>query len=1197
MSQSKMRFLPPATEGGEYPVQNSIGFIGQPLSFLSSIARTMDARNPQSSPRRPTPFSALWQFHGDLSGESEPALETAARRRFRGLMALLALREVNGIRLTCKVSPPFDQPSEKIPIVDMFRRHIDAGSLPLFKSERLIYLTLGEKTVAGYSPLTLLFPAARRLDLPKILCPPWYFPDEGEWVDPTDPSAQISGSDKNMDERAIPAYAPAILLWLDRMLQWLEGGGENVPRVLPDSNLVAAELRRWRDDLALKNYAPEGNLVPAPLPREGDSTLEIEEFIAAFTPLGVAVEGRPPSDLMMRKGGFLLSRALLGDAGKRLHGATSGNQRFAELWKNAPVSGNHLGEALGLEAGERDALPIPFLFVDKLFTKALAKISSGFTTSPGWHALALEDSVFAYPLVPEALDFFSADEIRGALSITADRSGGDRLYVRFDFKGFSYEKIYEQEDNSPAPVEILDNALDLRLFPDYDICSVEDMDKQLPAPEDRCHFARFRMGIALSEIENRIRPILEDKGGTKTTLARASEEYNSVAIGSLDFLADRKTKGPGRRLVQTITPGNRRLAGFDFGGKGFILLRLAVSEHPQGGQIEPRTVGIDFGTSNTCLSTLAGHGNDGILVPAAATTSFLTGFSNQERGKSHEGFAAYFDFFQCRHGKSPALYNASFFPTQLASRTAFQPNGFKDEAGFDPNVALICFQSISDLFGEGTGFPNTILRYNTQPPGHREFEPQIHLKDRLKWDDESSGDKKLFRTLRKVFLTHLRLQMIHSEARTKGYIAKVNASYPRAFTKVQKSQFRQELEGIWNRKEAAFQPELEIFTESHAAAAFLKPSERVEHFLIDIGGGTTDICVFSDGKMRLESSVRMAADMIDRYVLARPSRVLREKLFEAFDENTPSADASRELKDALKERFHAAEADGKDGEFENAMPERGVFYALLALSKQSSGFGGICEVLSESEAFKNPSVERFFTTVAMLFGGLAYFAGRMLRENAAPPVMNGRTVRVSFAGNGANHLSWLRLENVGATDRFLAAMFRSGSGIGQDISITIDILPDPKTAVALGLVGNNISLLSQDHAPNVYDSIDGTWSDGKLSSLTSFYNGTQKPGDAWSLDDAELLKMLEVLSEAAPGGKIGERRVSKNTSGKWAVELIRSSTDRNDLKGMVAERLQKCRNTFKDDIEGNVTGMALEPILIAELCGLLALLRKESQHA
>jgi hypothetical protein len=663
-------------------------------------------------------------------------------------MALLALREVNGVVLTCKVSPPFDQPSELTPIVDMFRRHIDSESLPLFKSERLVYLTLGGKVVAGYSPLTLLFPAARRLDLPKTLCPPWYFQNEGEWVDPTDSSAQISGSDKTIDARSIPAYAGALRVWLDRILQWIDGGGDNVARVLPDSNLVAAELRRWRRDL--ETHVPAGNLVPTPYPREGGSTPEIEDFLAAFLPLGIAVEGRPPSDLVKRKERFLFSRALLGDSGKRLHGATTGDPRFAERWKNAPVAGYHLGEALGLEAGERDALPIPFLFIDKLFTQALAKISSGFTPSPGWHALSLDGSIFAYPLIPESLDFFSAEEIRKALTISGDKSLGDRLGVRFDFDGFSCEKIYEQEDDSPAPVEILDNALDLRLFPDYDICSVEDRDKQLPAPEDRCHFARFRMGKALSEIENKIRPILEESGGGRATLGIASEDYTSVAIGSLDFLADRKTKGPGRRLVQTITPGDRRLAGFDFGGKGFILLRLAVSEHPQAGQLEPRTVGIDFGTSNTCLSSLAGHGNDRILVPAAATTSFLSGFSNQERGDSHEGFAAYFDFFQCRPGKPSMLYNEAYFPTQLASRTAFQPGCFKEEAGFDPNLALICFQSISDLFGEGTSFPNSIIRYNTQAAGLREFEPQIHLKDRLKWDDESSGDKKLFQALRKV---------------------------------------------------------------------------------------------------------------------------------------------------------------------------------------------------------------------------------------------------------------------------------------------------------------------------------------------------------------------------------------------------------------------------------------------------------------
>lgn len=1187
MSKSKMRFLPPVPSGGEgdYPVKDAIGFIGEPHTFLSSIARTMDARNPQSSPRRPTPFSNLWQFHGDLSGASEPALETAARRKFRGLMALLVLRQVHGIPLTCKVSLPFDQASENTPIVDMFRRHIAPDSLPLFQADRLIYLTIGGKVVAGYSPLTLLFPAARRLELPAALYPAWFSRATGEWLDPTDASQQIPASDGLLDPQSIPAAAAAILSWLNAMLQWLHTGGANVAKILPDTNLVARELSRWRNDL--NAYQPTGEAVSSALPLSGATTTVVDQFLAAFTPLQITVnvDGRPPSDLMIHKGYFLLSRSLLGNAGKRLHGNTVGNSAYAELWKNAPVSGTHLGGALKLEAGERDALPIPFLFVDKLFTPALSMISTGFLPSSGWNALALEKSVFAYPLLPAALDFFTTKDIENSLSIVSDRSLGDRLGVYFKFGQFSCEKIYEQEVESPAPVEILDNALDLRLFPDYDICSVADKDKQLPAPEDRSHFVRFRLGKALSSIENQIRPILED-GDSTASFANASE-YTSVPIGSLSMLAN-NTKGPGRRLVQTITPGNKRLAGFDFGGKGFILLRLAKSQHPQGGQLEPRTVGIDFGTSNTCLSTLAG---DGKLVPAAATTSLLADFADQARGDSHEGFAASFDFFQCRHGNTSHLYSDSFFPTQLASRTDFETGDFSGYSSFSPNSALICFQSIADIFGEGTSYLNTIIRYNNVPAAQREFEPQIHLKDRLKWDDENSAGNDAFEALRKVFLAHLRLQMIHHEARSAGYIAKVNASYPRAFTKTQKRLFLAELNGIWSRPNVVFQPKVEIFTESHAAAAFLEPSEWVEHFLVDIGGGTTDICVFADGKMRSESSVRMAADVIDRYVLAKPSRKLREELSTFFGKHTPDAFFPSALKPALKDRFHAAEAD--DRNFEKAMPERGVFYALLALSKQSKGFEGICEALAEPAAFNNPSVERFFTTVAILFGGLAYFAGRMHRHGAKPDGMDGRTVKISFAGNGANHLSWLYLENEKPTEKFLADMFRSGSGIGEEISISIDILANPKAAVALGLVRSNVANIAQEHTVNVYDGIDGSWADKQLSTLSSFYLQNQQPGDSWNLENSELRSMLQALSKAAPGGKIGERGVSRKSSDGWALELIRNGTDKNDLKCMVAESLQKCRNKFRDDIDGGATGMALEPILIAELKGMLALLRKE----
>ena len=1176
------RFLSPPAPGADYPAGSENNFLGANRDFLATIANTMGAGEPKTAPRRPTPFSVLWQFASDLEGKSGSTLKTAARRRLRGILALLALRSREGIVLSLHVSPPFDQVSNGIPIVDMFRRHISQRAETILKDKRLIYLKLGDQVVAGYSPSTLFFPAAKRLELSPNSCPTWFSQEHGEWLDPTDAAEQISGSEVKIDKNSIPQNAGAIRTWLDAVLLWINQNHATLNNVLPNQNLLLQELSVWRTEL--EGYEAVGSILDSPI-QTPESTNEIANFISALRPVSLTIEGKPVNGQTLHKGFYLLSKTLLGDAATTLYGRIAGASRFAASWANSPTTGLHLGDALGLPPTEKDALAIPFLFVDKLFTPALARLSDSlFSIDSRWRSLVCKNEVFAYPISVEALKYFSLQEIESSLSIEKGIMD-DQYTVRFKLNNFCFEKIYVISSQSGAPVETLDPSLDFRLFPDYDLCSLANPEKQIPAKEDQCYYARIRLSKALFDIKSNIVPIFE--GHDVANLAD-NTEFDSKAIGSLDG-ASTNDYGSGSRLVLEIRPGKNRLGGVDFAGKGLILLRLDKAQSVVGNDPQSATVGIDFGTSNTCLSTLVGYGNSRILLPSSTTTTFLKGFTPAARDRSHEGYAADFDFFPIGSGNEARLFGGSFFPTQLASRNLFQADDYvaiQDNA-FNPQRALVCFESVSDFFLKGTTKVNSVANYVSELNREEAFVPSVHLKDRLKWDAENSTDTDFFKKLRRIFLQHLRLQLIHSTAKSGAWIANVRASYPRAFTNSQKGFFKIALSGIW-KPNGAIVPTLEIYTESCAAAAYLATEQNIDHFLIDIGGGTTDICVFSDNQMKLESSVRIAADVVDRYFLAAGSKILREKLVEAYC-NCDEDSKNNDLKTALKYSF--PEATSSDRDFEGAMVPRGLFYTLLGLSKAMGPDKEnlFYQSLSEAVVFKNKAVEQFYTTLAVFYGGLAYFSGLMLKSKVNEHQMDGRRVQISFGGNGANHLSWLLIENEKPVDTFIQKMFRAGSGLADKVDITVDILRDPKASVALGLnsiVQNDVATAGA----TVYDRVDGNWNNEDCVNLLNLYS-KPNPIDGWEFEKSEIFGFLKALAAATPEGKIGSKKITSHLNNSWINSLVADDKTNNNLKQAVSHRLSSCKTTFKSDIELKDPGLALEPLLIAELSGLLSILR------
>jgi hypothetical protein len=130
-----MRFLPEPKPGESYPLDQGGRFAKSTVpdgGFLETVAEKMVVIPPKSQPRRPTPFSQVSQFSEDLyeteGADGVPSEgKKRARRRFRALLALIALREHDNLALRLVASPDFGEDQVHVPIVEMFRLHFPSA--------------------------------------------------------------------------------------------------------------------------------------------------------------------------------------------------------------------------------------------------------------------------------------------------------------------------------------------------------------------------------------------------------------------------------------------------------------------------------------------------------------------------------------------------------------------------------------------------------------------------------------------------------------------------------------------------------------------------------------------------------------------------------------------------------------------------------------------------------------------------------------------------------------------------------------------------------------------------------------------------------------------------------------------------------------------------------------------------------------
>lgn len=434
----------------------------------------------------------------------------------------------------------------------------------------------------------------------------------------------------------------------------------------------------------------------------------------------------------------------------------------------------------------------------------------------------------------------------------------------------------------------------------------------------------------------------------------------------------------------------RKTATGDFVPAGMALVRFAQT---RSSALEAK-VAIDFGTTNTVVYTERNGLRERLAFQDRIVFPF--GVRAKQARRREELVGQYLGFFPLQKHETPFPTVAKLrefrpaLPPELQARVRegrMHQHGFADNVFFVPNFdGFIARQA--DL-----GLSDNIFR---------EWTGAGLLKFRLKWGETQSE-----RALATHFLRQI-MMMSAAELVAEGtdpLAIDWRFSYPQAFKPSQHRQLENELRRNWSAlfgppgdTTANGRPTFLRKTEGAAAAhVFVTQGAEKLMLVLDIGGGTTDIALWRDGKPFWRNSFKVAGGDFFTAYLANNPEVLRKidmsEVSTGLSEGDPlSTDGRRDFvelyvnKPAFAQRF----ADN---------------FGLLASEPAGLGLQQVASVA---------------------LGGLMYYVGLVLGQLVADPDSGLRRadldrLTVAFAGRGS---TLFRQFHTGGSDDELTQLVR-----------------------------------------------------------------------------------------------------------------------------------------------------------------------------
>lgn len=1194
--QKLARFLPSLkNEGDEFSLNRIPGFSPYERKKLADLSSKMvGSQETASEPRLPSPFGRVWQFRRSLAGELGANRKTEAVSTFRGILSLIALRTHFHLPVELGVSPLLK--GEETKLAKLFQSHVscvptskDSKCTPFLWHDRMayFYLRLNEEEVpfAGYSPLSLVYPAAKRLPegLAKQIF--WWDAAKGRLTDPLSLPANHSSS------RKVQELRPWLKKWLSTISSTEVLG--RIALETEDYKLIKALLGDWLKELENDSDAAV-ELIQIALPKN-NRLLTAEKMavglpqLPAFFDYAIPVDrdhggiSDVPTKNSRRNGQetFIISLDHVAMPSTKIYGTVYGSQEIKNKLKHAAAEGANLGQVLGISA------PMPYVVLDNLFEPCLPVIYQSTTRLPrlsvGWNALTLENKAYMYPFKSALLNYFSPEEI-----ISNTRIGDAITGVSVTYE-FEAARIHRPYLNNECP--IIDTSMDLRLFPSFALDTLPEVEALLPQPTDRRYCGRLRLYQAakLNQPE-----WLNETGQIITTSLRLEGVFD-----------ERGGVSSGQQMFWEINEAHKlenRPAVFAVRDSGMLFITLGRSLVTG---ISDCEVGLDFGTSNTCVFIKLESKLEPEPLRLPVFTTSLLDFWDVDlgRGKAAEGYSALFDFpYQNKNYPQSQLEAAEslglsvnclnpkvFFPTQIVHHnhrpapSATSPFSLENGLAFFQNVTVTSLSAprVSDLI-EGFDQLKTSSENESLPK-------RFTLQRNLKWDDDKDAKKAPNLARRYIFHRHLRLQIILAAAQMGAKITKLWASYPKAFISGKITDYKRLLQDVWA-------VDSDIMSESAAAAADWKIKDAQQVYLIDIGGGTADFAIFHDKNLIGEASFRMAGSFLEEYFCS--SQPFRAYIADAIGHHS-------EFKEPLNRQ--------RLKDFDTSLRQPAAGNELLL----KNAFQGILSIITpglfihDTVKGQSKSCAGFLLTNIVLYAGLAHTAGMLHRT--LPHDKKQYQFDLQWVGNGSCFLSAL---SVGGThhgfEKVLAEIFQAASGLKEEVAC--QSLPDAKTIVARGLLKEGV--IRNDNAEHVAsktfsnslfyrvknDSMQAVAESPEIAgesedrSLADFYSQESLSRYEWDgLREGTFKHFLLSLQSTLKGLRMGDVNLGGKVLGfqdasNWAVEYVetRKAFIATKFKRRMLGNYADWRQTAKDDPQS----LRVEPLFITELCALLEDIRE-----
>jgi hypothetical protein len=413
--------------------------------------------------------------------------------------------------------------------------------------------------------------------------------------------------------------------------------------------------------------------------------------------------------------------------------------------------------------------------------------------------------------------------------------------------------------------------------------------------------------------------------------------------------------------------------------------------------LQARTqIGFDFGTTNTEIYLKIGEDRPEALALTIPTASLCNVDEGARTGALHRFFVP-----SCSQGPESGPF------LSLMRRRRGQEATADPASLLESHVLFYRKEYANELLGD-----KLLIAY-------------------LKWDPANNAD-------RRIFLFQLALHAAVEAIRRGASDIRIRYSYPTAFT----PDMKQSLDAAWNRVihelngvlpvPVALQPRQ---TESVAAAHYFRHIRYdspalmgIGSLVVDIGGGTSDVSVWRENRLQVQSSIRLSG----REILLEPLESSRKETLELLFDVLQ-----------LDRRFRQPLED-----FSGTMFFRYADALLRTYGEQ---------VLRDLYlAAMRPEYKKLCSQITVRFGGLLYYAGMMLRSTKS--AWNGIPAfpQIYVGGNGCRILHWLSPpefnENSDVLQFFREVLMAAADFSVAPGTIKLIISREPKCEAACGLL-------------------------------------------------------------------------------------------------------------------------------------------------